>query len=229
MFRKILSGLGIGGAAPKPAHHAPYRDEAASFMYNLLFCDDLERFRQGGESAGDPWTTLLAAAPDPVALRTIANTQGEESRTRMLAFNRLRQMRQSVPEKVLLGVIVEVPLNGGLDTLAVFTDSRIRYINQTGKIAVYEGVPPGMEPLVKTLLERSQAVVNQIGPWNKPRLAPPRQGNARMSFLVSDGLYFGEGPMDVMQREAMGGPIIAAAQDLLLAIVQHATNQKHDA
>lgn len=229
MFRKILSGLGIG-SAPRPGRqHAPYRDEAANFMYNLLFCDDLEMFRQGGEGAGVPWTTLLAANPAPIALRTIANTHGEESRTRMLAFNRLRQMGQSVPEKVLLGVVVEVPLDGGLDTLAVFTDSRIRYINQTGKIAVYEGVPVEMEPLVKTLLERSQGVVNRIGPWGKPRLGPPRQGNVRMSFLVSDGLYFGEGPMNLMQREAMGGPIIAAAQDLLLAIVQHATNQKPDA
>jgi hypothetical protein len=40
-----------------------------------------------------------------------------------------------------------------------------------------------------------------------------------MSFLVSDGLYFGQGPFNVMQRDPLAGPIIAAGLELLQAVV----------
>jgi hypothetical protein len=40
-----------------------------------------------------------------------------------------------------------------------------------------------------------------------------------MTFLVSDGLYFGEGPFDLMQRDAMAGPFVAQAAQLLKLVV----------
>ena len=73
--------------------------------------------------------------------------------------------------------------------------------------------------MVKRLFAIAEPVVARIGPWNKPRLAPPKQGNIRLTFLVSDGLYFGEGPMSAMQSEAMAGPIIQQATELLQAVV----------
>jgi hypothetical protein len=119
-----------------------------------------------------------------------------------------------------LGVIVEVFLKQGLDVLAAYPDGRVRYLNQSGKIAVFEGGPPQVEALAKELVAVSQAVVNKIGPWEEKRLAPPRRGNARMTFLVSDGLYFGEGRFHVLQQDAMGGPVLAKAAELL----QHAVD-----
>jgi len=119
-------------------------------------------------------------------------------------------------------VIVEVPLASGLDTLAAFSEGGVRYVNQSGKLLVIEGVADVL-PLVKRLIAASEPVVSRIGPWDKPRLAPPKLGNVRLTFLVSDGLYFGEGPMSVMQGDAMAGPIIGQATQLLQAVVAMGT------
>lgn len=37
---------------------------------------------------------------------------------------------------------------------------------------------------------------NTIGPRHKARLAAPGEGLMRLSFLVADGLYFGQGPFN---------------------------------
>jgi hypothetical protein len=131
VFRKILSALGMGEAhapRPTPRHPAsgpqpikPYRDDSCNFIYNLLFCDDLKLFETPDPSP--PMTTLLAERPDAAALREIANDAATyDSRIRVVAFNRLREMGEPVPSKLLLGVILEVPVNGGLDTLGAFAD-----------------------------------------------------------------------------------------------------------
>jgi hypothetical protein len=69
------------------------------------------------------------------------------------------------------------------------------------------------------LFSASQPVVNAIGPWKGVRRSPPQRGNIRLTFLASDGLYFGEGPMSVMQREAMAAPVIQKATELLQGVV----------
>lgn len=225
MLKKLLAALGIGIAAASPAAHAgerysPYKKPEADFIYNLLFCDDLALFR-GDKSteAEEPWATVLAAKPRVAALRAIADDESQESRVRVLAYNRLREMKQAVPSKRLLGVIVEVPLESGLDVLAAFPDGRVRYINQSGKMSIFEASPPEIARPLKKLIAASQPVVNQIGPWDKPRLAPPEAGLVRLTFLVSDGLYFGQGPYAQLRRDAMAGPVLAAAEQLLQVVV----------
>ncbi|HUO87971.1 MAG TPA: hypothetical protein VMU08_02255 [Rhizomicrobium sp.] len=205
-------------------HPAPYGNGAADFMYNLLFCDDPALFLQNG--APDPASGLgiaLSKKSDEAALRTVAEDAQAEGRTRMLAFAALRRRGAKVPARLLLGTIVEVPLDGGLDTLAAFSDGGVRYINQTGKMSVFETAPPAMAPRVRALLAASQQVVGRIGPWNKPRLPPPVAGHVRLSFLVSDGLYFGEGRFEDLSRDALGGPVIRLAGELLAQIAELAT------
>ncbi len=226
MIRKFLVALGIGIAASSPAGAAelyrPYSEPAVNFLYNLLFCDDIALFKNEDTiKEKSLWLTLLADTPDFHALEAIAVNEREESRIRVLAYNRLRGSGRPVPPKKLLGVIIEVPMQQGLDVLAAFADGRVRYLNQSGKIAVFEeGGAPKVEALAKELVAVSQPVVNQIGPWDKKRLPPPRQGNVRMTFLVSDGLYFGEGPFTVLQKDAIGGPVLAKAAQLLQLAVE---------
>jgi hypothetical protein len=50
-------------------------------------------------------------------------------------------------------------------------------------------------------------------------LPPPRRGSIRLSFLVSDGLYFGVGPMTTLSSDDIGGPVLRSATALLQAIV----------
>jgi hypothetical protein len=198
----------------------PYRDSASNLIYQMLFCDRLDLIKQNFEGTRpEPWKTLFADEPDLDALEKIAGDDAQESRVRMVAYNVLRGAKRSVPKGVLLGTIIEVSLPEGLDTLAVFADGSVRYINHTGKMTVVEGTPNPFQTEIGEVIRASSTVVDAIGPWEKDRLPAPREGNIRMTFLVSDGLYFGEGPMELMQREQLAAPLISASTKLFMRIV----------
>lgn len=203
--------------------YAPYTNGATNEIYNLLFCDAPSAFRPGIGASPAPWQVSLFAEPaDSSALLALAADTSQEGRVRYLAYAKLRQLGHPVPTGVLLGVIVEVPLAGGLDVLAAYSEGGVRYLNQSGKLAVFEGVE-ALQSRVRKLLTSSEAVVARIGPWDKPRRPPPASGSVRLTFLVSDGLYFGEGTMSAMQREPLAGPVIARAAELLQSAVAMAT------
>jgi hypothetical protein len=73
---------------------------------------------------------------------------------------------------------------------------------------------------IRQLFRASQVAVDKLGPWDKPRLAPPPSGAMRLTFLVSDGLYFGQGPMADLQNDPMGGPVVTAATELMVALTR---------
>ena len=201
----------------------PYKDHAANAIYELLFCDHPEGFRNVAPKPGVALHALFAEPLEEASVRAIADDQNAQARLRVLAWNRLRGAGKPVPSRGLFGVIVEAPLEQGLDTLAAYIDGRIRYINQSGKMEIVEAPPsPELHALLKALMDASQAVVNRIGPWDGARLPPPTDGRTRMTFLVSDGLYFGEGPMKDLMRDALAGPLLQAAGDLLNAVVDSA-------
>lgn len=228
MLKKLLAALGIASvaavssAADLPA--GPYRGDAANVIYQLLFCDDLALFEKHHKGTfNEPWSTLFKNTPDLDAVAKIAGDKNQESRVRMLAFNLLREAGKEVPKKELLGTIIEVGLPGGLDTLAVFADGSARYINQSGKMAVVEGAHHLFQTEIEAVLAASAPIAAAIGPWDKARRPAPPQGHIRMTFLVSDGLYFGEGPMSAMQQDPMAAPLIQAATSLLVKLVEKTT------
>jgi hypothetical protein len=225
VFRKFLSAIGLGAAPAARAAvrgnppYTPYSGDSPNAIYNLLFCDEVSAFRPKPDTAVAAWQATLFAEPmDTAALELLAADASQEGRVRYLAYSLLRNADKSVPEKILLGVIVEVGLPSGLDVLAAYAEGGVRYINATGKLAVFEGVD-AVRSLVREVLDAAQAVVAHTGPWPGARLAPPRVGNIRISFLVSDGLYFGQGPTAQMQKESMAAPLIQKATELLQAVV----------
>ncbi|MBM4261767.1 MAG: hypothetical protein FJ145_10080 [Deltaproteobacteria bacterium] len=209
-----------------PQLPAPYQEAALNMFYNLLFCDEPSLFKPKTMEATLAWQDVLFnPAAQESQIRSLADDAGEESRIRLLAYNLLRAQGHAVPARTILGLVVEVALPGGLDVLAAYADRRVRYINHSGKVAVFEGAPPELAAKAKEAVEFAQVAVNQIGPWDMPRLPAPKPGNVRLTFLVSDGLYFGEGPFAVMQDEPMAAPIIQKASELLQLIVNAAAEE----
>jgi hypothetical protein len=217
MFGKLFGAGKTTGDFTGPFHRA-YRDDAANHIYNLLFCDSLALFRGKGEAKPEPWATLFAADSSEAALRQIADDPGVESRVRALAFNKLRAKGHAVPSKILLGTIFEMPMELGLDTLACFPDRELRYINQSEKMSFFVPAPASLHARIEAVLKTANALVQRIGPWDKERLPPPK-GVARLSFLVSDGLYFGQGPVNDLMRDPMAGALIQAGGALLKDLV----------
>jgi len=71
------------------------------------------------------------------------------------------------------------------------------------------------------LFENSQNIVKQIGAWDKPRRPQPTKGKVRITFLVSDGLYFGEGPIDVLFNDPMASPALTTATELMKYLTEN--------
>ena len=209
-----------GGAIEPGPFYRPYRDDAANQIYNLLFCDNISLLNQ--QSKQGDLGSVLSDNIDRETLDRIGNDLDVESRTRVLAFNRLRAMKASVPRKRLLGTIVEMPLHGGIDTLAIYLDHRLRYINHTGKMAIFESTPSPLSAGVDDVLSASQFVVNRYGPWDRVRKAPPTGDLTRMTFLVSDGLYFGEGHASDLLRDRFAAPVLSAVGRLMPLLVDEA-------
>ena len=215
MLRKLFGLLGLGAAvasvsvAAQPSTPYP-AGSAASSLYALLFCDDLVAFRPNPSPPPAAWQALLyGEAQDPSKIEALATDPVAESRVRALAYEWLRSHGRSVRKGDVLGVIIEVPMGGGLDVVAAYADGSVRYLNHSGKVAVVEpGSLTDVNRTAQELVGQSSALVARIGPWDKPRLPAPRAPNMRISFVVSDGLYFGEGPVSAMEKDPMAGPLI---------------------
>lgn len=205
--------------APGPAH-SPYADAWNNALYNLLFCDRPQDLAAHPASEPAAWQPALCGTPpDLDAVAAIAADPDAGSRLRLLACRVLREHGQAAPGRELLGVVVEVPLDGGLDTLAAYADGSVRFLHHSGRVEMVDAAGV-TAPLVQRLLETSAMVQACIGPWEAARLPAPTLGQVRLSFLSGDGLSFGEGPFTVMQRDPMAGPILDAAAALMQAVVR---------
>ncbi|MBC7982726.1 MAG: hypothetical protein H7Y02_02620 [Candidatus Obscuribacterales bacterium] len=226
MLKRLLDAIGLGLAGSRPPRFAPYKSKTINAFYHLLFCDDLAAFRKDANEKPSGPISVLTSETDAPALNQIANDISLDSRMRMLAYNQLRAADESVPSKILLGVIVEVSLENGLDVLAAFADGGVRYINHAEKLSLVEDDAFAVREQLDAVLAAARTIVEQIGPWEQPRLPPPLKGFVRMSFLVSDGLYLGQGPLSDMQRDPMASPLLKASTSLLQVVVTETLRQE---
>lgn len=194
----------------------PYKESSTNLIYNLLFCDNIDLYKNSTKPPYTyPFDILFSDTSTTSDFQKIIDDSSSEARTKLLAYNRQIAVGQKPSKKELLAVIVEVGLDNGLDTLASFNDGKARYINKTGKILVWETTDDKSNELTKDLFMKSQNIVNQIGAWEKPRRPAPTKGNVRITFLVSDGLYFGEGPIDILFSDPMASPALTSATYLM--------------
>lgn len=201
----------------------PYKDEASNLIYNLLFCDDLELFKKNVTNPSTyPYDILFAGNSSEASLQKIVDDPAIDPRIKVLACNKLRTRGHLPNKKELFAVIVEMGLDNGTDVLASFNNGTARYINQTGKILVWETTTnEAANKLTNALFQSSRTIVDKIGPWEKPRRSQPSKGMVRISFLVSDGLYFGEGPADVLFANPMAGPALTKATELMMFLMKN--------
>jgi len=140
-----------------------------------------------------------------------------------LTYNKLLIKGQKIDKKELLAVITEIGLDNGLDVLASFRDGTARYINQSGKMIIWESPNNTSNTLTDKLFDNSYTAVSKIGPWDKPRRPNPEKGIIRITFLVSNGLSFGEGPINVLFNDPVAGPALSSAAELMKYLMERAS------
>ncbi|WP_395401946.1 hypothetical protein ACHMW6_28310 [Pseudoduganella sp. UC29_106] len=207
MFKKLFG-------AKKSAPAAAYGKEELNIVYAMLFCDDLP---QGGKD-------LFGEQPDVRVVTAIAQDANEESRLRLLAARWLRANGHPAPASTILGVVVEVPLEGGLDTLAAYTDGRVRYINHTGRLAVYEGAPEDVAQQARLLVAAAIPAAARATPTTQRGARPPA-GTVRFSYLSTEGLRVREGGFGDLARDPLAASVLENAQQLLDLIVKQSNAQ----
>lgn len=206
----------------------PYKDTATNLIYNLLFCDNLELYKANTQPPYSyPFDVLFSEKSTTADLQQIIDDKTADVRTRILAYNNQSAKGHKPNTKELLAVIVEVGLDGGLDVLASFSNGTARYISQTGKILIWESTADvKANELTGDLFTKSQNIINQIGPWDKPRKPNPPGGNTRITFLVSDGLYFGEATTQALFSDQLAGPALASATQLMQYLTEISLNTR---
>jgi hypothetical protein len=192
----------------------PYLDQSTNTIYELLFCDQIDLYKNNN-SQSYPWNILLSETVYTSDLQKITTDASVETRAKILAYNRLRASGQRITKRELLAVVVEVGLDNGLDVLASYEDGSARYLNHSGKVLIWQTKSVQSNNLIANLFSDSLSIVSQIGPWNNPRRPYPTEGNVRITFLVSDGLYFGEGPINVLFNDSLAGPALQSATKLM--------------
>lgn len=202
----------------------PYKSESSNRIYNMLFCDNNELFRPDKKFISVyPWNILFSMETDTSELKKIVEDIKIESRIKLLACNKLLLLGIMPENKELLGVIIEVGLAEGLDVLAAYRDGTARYINYSEKMVFWESPSSDSNKIIDNLFKESEIVLKQIGPWDKERLRFPAKGTVRISFLVSDGLYFGQGSVDNFFNEKLSASILKYGNELMTFLINNTT------
>jgi len=182
--------------------------------------------------ASEPWASFgrakqLIDSGDTgnaaVLLQKVLETPQLESRHYLQAYSFLRALGVNPPPekaKDVLGVVVEVAMKRGLDLVAGYADHHARYYNYSGAGVVWERPNGTLDAAIDDLLRVGAVVARAIGPWKEARPPAPPEGNTRINLLVPSGLHFGEGPLETLERDRLGGPVIASALRLMLELVK---------
>jgi hypothetical protein len=214
MLKRALALLGLGTAVAATAAPDPG-------LYEPMFCDRPELARPTVPDAAAPWQRLLAdPAADARAVRALAEDAEADSRVRALAYGWLRARREPVPHGLLLGVVFEIEVAGGLDVLAVYADGRMRYLNHAGGAVLLDALPASLTPAWRAVMDAARAAALTTRPWQRAGSAPPGPGGARLAFVRSDGLHMRQGRFEDLQRDGAAGPLLLAGAQALAQVVQ---------
>ena len=229
-----IAAAAVGSASPvsprvtSPAKPATPATAPAREIRDTLFGDlPLEAWPPGNGPGGEPWQSFVAAREavaagrmdDAIAAWQQVSTMPRlESRHYAQAWHFLRAQGVQPPAdraKQLLGVVLEVPMENGLDLLAAYPDYSARYYNYTGAGEIWDRPDPSLDPLIDDVLRAGQQILNAIGPWEEARPAAPPAGQLRINLLSPAGLHFGQGPFNDLAADPLAKPAVEAGTALM--------------
>src|SRR5688500_9549795 len=149
----LASSLACRPSGPKAQDRAPLTQTALPEVSkenldnykNILFVDqtleELVTAREKGTPADGlarAYQFIRGGQPEEArrSLKEVLADPAEEIRGKLWAWKALRDLGERPPAEVgreVHGVVLEVPVDGWTDTLAAYSDGRVRYINGQGQ------------------------------------------------------------------------------------------------
>ena len=109
----------------------------------------------------------------------------------------------------------------GLDLVAAYRDHRARYFNYSGAGVLWERRDDSLDGLDRRIAAgRDRRSRRRSGHGNKPNPPEPKNGYARINLLTPSGIHLGHGPVEALNQDPMGGPILSAAFGLMKRLVE---------
>ena len=188
-----------------------------------------------GKVDGMPWSLFMEARdhivkkqnhPEAIEVyKKIIEIPGLESRHYLQAWHFLRKLKVNAPPEVepkVYGVLVDVHLENGTEFVAAYADHSARYFNYTGSGIIWEAPDSSLNNKVDALLQACEIVTRQL-----PALAlelgrpvvPEKVGAVQICILTPGGIRHGLATFEDWAGNETGGPIIAAATDLMKSLV----------
>jgi len=196
-------------ATTSAARPGPYRSAEANDNYHALFCDDARFYSPRTGERFMAWHAVLGnSSASPAAVRGLALDPRTPSTARALAWHWMRLRSHGVPPQQLNGLVVETVHAQGLDTLAVYADGSVRYIEPGGTLACLEAQDIQLQFAAVRATALAQSMLRTLPRSSGRQPAPVLPGSVRLSFVASDGLHVDEGPISLMVEERLAGRVI---------------------
>ena len=180
--------------------YLPFGTKEADHVYNELFADNAENF---------------GASQDVVQLHGIVDNPDLSTPRRLLAYKQLAAEGAAVGARELLGVIVEIGMDGAVEIVAALEDGTATVISPKGKVLQLTDPDEISDEYVDPLLDAAIVAVNKWPAQKMPRQRPPSEGSARISLLVADKVHTREGSFMELEEDATAGPVLEHAASLL--------------
>jgi hypothetical protein len=127
---------------------------------------------------------------------------------------------------VVRGVVVETGAPDGFDTVAGWEDRTATLLRSDGAVLAHPMPDGALDDHIAALLESGRAVVQHTHPHRGQPEDPPGPGHASIRVLTFVGTHVGVGALTVLDRDAVGGAVIRAAQALRTALLQGAAQAR---
>jgi hypothetical protein len=206
----------------------PYRNNYSNTVYEQLFCDDTSLYKNELSIPFYPWDVLFSPDTEVEDVKNICRDTEIESRPRLIGYNLLSKAGIDVKEKELLGIVIEIHQQNGLDVLSVYSDGTARYITQAGTIIVWETPTPASIELNTVLFKAGKSLGQITAPWYSLRKIFPEKGKVRVSLLMSNGLHTKEGEFLRMRNDKSSSAVIEAGIKLMLLLTNYKNQQERN-
>lgn len=162
-------------------------------------------------------------------LRAAMEHPKAEVRMRLWAWNALRELGERPPPDIareVHGVVLEIPVDDWLDTLAVYSDGRVRYVNGKSGAIIWEDTGPSdIHTLAAEVVRAAGPLVGKARPVGKH--LPMSMSVTRVTLLTYSGMYVAEGDMDYPSGDV--GAVFRAAERLFLTLLEKRKEQERGA